>query len=98
MSAATCRCSPGWSRPSPGTGQGRWPRVTRALVPTNPTATTNALREQSVRMSNADLRARRMFQYERESIEAHLTIAFAPFAVARYLQQQGVRNPRLQQL
>jgi len=49
-------------------------------------------------MSNADLRARRMFHHERESIEAHLTIAFAPFAVARYLQQQGVRNPRLQQL
>jgi len=49
-------------------------------------------------MSNADLRARRMFQYERESIEAHLTIVFPPFAVARYLQQQGVRNPRLQEL
>lgn len=44
--------------------------------------------EQSFRMSKSDLRARPVFHHSRESIEAHLTIVFAAFAVARFVQQR----------
>lgn len=43
--------------------------------------------EQSIRMSNTDLRAQPMFHHTREAIEAHLTIVFAALAVARHLQE-----------
>lgn len=42
--------------------------------------------EQSFRMSKTDLAARPMFHHTREAIEAHLTIVFAAFAIARHLQ------------
>ena len=42
--------------------------------------------EQSFRMSKTDLAARPMFHHKRDAIEAHLTIVFAPLAIARYLQ------------
>ena len=42
--------------------------------------------EASFRMSKTDLRARPIFHYTREAIEAHLTIVFAALAIARYLQ------------
>ena len=42
--------------------------------------------EQSFRMSKTDLRARPIFHYTKDAIEAHLTIVFAALAVARYLQ------------
>lgn len=42
--------------------------------------------EQSFRMSKTDLRARPIFHYTRDAIEAHLTIVFAALAIARHLQ------------
>lgn len=42
--------------------------------------------EQSFRMSKSDLKARPIFHRTRDSIEAHLTIVFAAFAVSRVVQ------------
>lgn len=42
--------------------------------------------EQSFRMSTTDLQARPMFHWQRDAIEAHLTIVFTALAIARYLQ------------
>lgn len=44
--------------------------------------------EQSFRMAKSDLMARPIFHRTRDSIEAHLTIAFAALAIARYLQNR----------
>jgi transposase len=44
--------------------------------------------EKSFRMSKSDLRARPIFHYTRDSIEAHLTIVFAALAISRYIQDQ----------
>ena len=41
--------------------------------------------EASFRMTKSDLRARPVFHYQREAIEAHLTIVFAALAITRYL-------------
>lgn len=43
--------------------------------------------EASFRMSKSDLRARPIFHYTREAIEAHLTIVFAALAIARFLHK-----------
>ena len=42
--------------------------------------------ERSFRMTKNDLRARPIFHHQRESIEAHLTIAFAALAISRHIQ------------
>lgn len=42
--------------------------------------------EQSFRMTKSDLKARPVFHYQREAIEAHLTVVLAALAVARHLQ------------
>lgn len=42
--------------------------------------------EASFRMTKSDLKARPVFHYQREAIEAHLTIVFAALAIARHLQ------------
>ncbi|WP_430298484.1 IS1634 family transposase [Sinomonas sp. B1-1] len=42
--------------------------------------------EASFRMTKSDLRARPVFHYQREAIEAHLTVVFAALAIARHLQ------------
>lgn len=44
--------------------------------------------EQSFRMSKTDLQARPMFHRQRDAIEAHLTIVFTAFAIARFLQNE----------
>jgi hypothetical protein len=44
--------------------------------------------EKSFRMSKSDLRARPMFHYTREAIEAHLTIVFTALAVSHCIQQR----------
>ncbi|MFI8697004.1 IS1634 family transposase [Dietzia maris] len=44
--------------------------------------------EQSFRMAKSDLKARPIFHRTRDSIEAHLTIAFAALAIARHLQNR----------
>lgn len=44
--------------------------------------------EQSFGMSKTDLQARPMFHYQRDAIEAHLTIVFTALAIARYLQDK----------
>jgi Transposase DDE domain len=44
--------------------------------------------EKSFRMSKSDLRARPMFHYTRDAIEAHLTIVFAALAVSHCIQQR----------
>ena len=55
--------------------------------------------EQSFRMSKTDLRARPIFHYTKDAIEAHLTIVFAALAVARYLQARtGIRIKALVKL
>ena len=38
-------------------------------------------------MSKHDLRARPVFHHTHDAIEAHLTVAMASLAVARYLQE-----------
>lgn len=43
--------------------------------------------EASFRMSKSDLRARPIFHYKRESIEAHLSIVFAALAIARTIEK-----------
>jgi Transposase DDE domain len=47
--------------------------------------------ERSFRMSKTDLRARPVFHYTREAIEAHLTIVFAALAVAHCIQERTGR-------
>jgi Transposase DDE domain len=42
--------------------------------------------EKSFRMSKSDLRARPIYHYKRESIEAHLTIVMAALAVSHWLE------------
>ncbi len=42
--------------------------------------------EQSFRMSKSDLRARPIFHYKRDSIEAHLTIVFAALAIGKLVE------------
>ncbi|MDZ7837310.1 MAG: hypothetical protein U5N58_04830 [Actinomycetota bacterium] len=42
--------------------------------------------ERSFRMSKSDLKARPVFHYTRDAIEAHLTIVFAALAVSRRIQ------------
>ncbi|MBP2455096.1 transposase [Mycolicibacterium lutetiense] len=42
--------------------------------------------EKSFRMSKSDLRARPMFHYTRDAIEAHLTIVFTALAVSHAIQ------------
>lgn len=42
--------------------------------------------EKSFRMCKHDLRARRIYHYKRESIEAHLTIAVAALAISRHIE------------
>ena len=37
--------------------------------------------EQSFRMSKADLQARPIFHYERDAVEAHLTVVFTALAI-----------------
>lgn len=44
--------------------------------------------EKSFRMSKSDLRARPIFHYTREAIEAHLTIVFTALAVSHCIQQR----------
>jgi transposase len=44
--------------------------------------------ERSFRMSKTDLRARPMFHYTRDAIEAHLTIVFTALAVAHCIQER----------
>jgi transposase len=44
--------------------------------------------EKSFRMSKSDLRARPMFHYTRDAIEAHLTIVFTALAVSHCIQQR----------
>ena len=44
--------------------------------------------EKSFRMSKHDLRARPIYHYKRESIEAHLTIVFAALAVTRLIEDR----------
>src|SRR4051794_13332796 len=52
--------------------------------------------ERSFRMAKTDLRARPIFHHQRDSIEAHLTIAFAALAISRYLQERtGVSIKKL---
>ncbi|ANY10743.1 hypothetical protein AFB00_30540 (plasmid) [Pseudonocardia sp. HH130630-07] len=52
--------------------------------------------ESSFRMAKTDLRARPIFHYQREAIEAHLTVVFAALAVSRHLQDAtGVSIKRL---
>jgi hypothetical protein len=43
--------------------------------------------ERSFRMAKTDLSARPMFHHQHDSIQAHLTIVFTAFAVARHLQE-----------
>jgi hypothetical protein len=43
--------------------------------------------EKSFRMSKSDLRARPIYHYKRESIEAHLSIVMAALAVGRLIEQ-----------
>jgi hypothetical protein len=43
--------------------------------------------EKSFRMSKSDLRARPIYHYKRDSIEAHLTIVMAALAVSRWLER-----------
>jgi Transposase DDE domain len=47
--------------------------------------------EKSFRMSKSDLRARPVFHYTRDAIEAHLTIVFTALAVAHCVQQRTGR-------
>ncbi len=42
--------------------------------------------EQSFRITKTDLQARPMFHHTRDAIEAHLTVVFFRFALARHLQ------------
>jgi transposase len=42
--------------------------------------------ERSFRMTKSDLKARPVFHYQREAIEAHLTVVFAALAIARHLE------------
>lgn len=52
--------------------------------------------EASFRMVKSDLRARPIFHHERDAIEAHLTVVFAPLAVSRHLQNvTGVSIKRI---
>jgi Transposase DDE domain len=44
--------------------------------------------EKSFRMSKSDLQARPIYHRKRDSIEAHLTIAFAALAVSRWIEAQ----------
>ena len=44
--------------------------------------------ERSFRMSKSDLKARPIFHYTRDAIEAHLTIVFAALAISRYIQKR----------
>ena len=44
--------------------------------------------ERSFRMSKSDLKARPVFHYTRDAIEAHLTIVFAALAVSRRIQER----------
>jgi hypothetical protein len=44
--------------------------------------------EKSFRMSKHDLQARPVYHYTRQSIEAHLTIAFAALAVSHWIEHQ----------
>ena len=44
--------------------------------------------EKSFRMSKHDLRARPVYHYRRESIEAHLSVVFAALAVSHYIEHQ----------
>jgi len=44
--------------------------------------------ERSFRMSKTDLRARPIFHYTRDAIEAHLTIVFAALAISRHIQKK----------
>jgi hypothetical protein len=44
--------------------------------------------EKSFRMSKHDLQARPVYHHLRDSIEAHLTIVFAPLAVSRWIEHQ----------
>ena len=54
--------------------------------------------ERSFRMTKSDLRARPVFDHQREAIDAHLTIVFAALAVARHLQDAtGVTIKKLVQ-
>jgi transposase len=57
--------------------------------------------EKSFRMSKHDLQARPIYHHQRDSIEAHLTIAFAALAVSRWIEDRTgwsikkfVRNAR----
>ena len=44
--------------------------------------------EKSFRMSKHDLQARPIYQYKRESIEAHLSIVFAAMAISHWIEHQ----------
>jgi transposase len=44
--------------------------------------------ERSFRMVKSDLQARPIYHRKRDSIEAHLTIAFAALAVSRWIERQ----------
>lgn len=51
--------------------------------------------ERSFRMSKTDLRARPIFSYTRDSIEAHLSVVFCALAISRHIQQatgQSIRR------
>lgn len=52
--------------------------------------------EQSFRMSKTDLRARPVFHYQRDAIDAHLTIVITALAVSRYLYTKtGITTKKL---
>jgi len=44
--------------------------------------------EKSFRMSKHDLAARPIYHHKRESIDAHLTIMFAPLAMSRLIEDR----------
>jgi len=47
-----------------------------------------SLLEKSFRMFKHDLQARPIYHHQRDSIEAHLTVAFAALAVSRWIEAQ----------
>lgn len=52
--------------------------------------------EQSFRMSKTDLRARPIFHRTRDAIEAHLTVVFTAYPVARFMRDAaGVSVKRI---
>lgn len=51
--------------------------------------------EASFRMSKHDLAARLIYHHKRASIDAHLTIVFAPLAVGRLIEEHELVDPHV---